>query len=212
MAIVWSKIGPEIKRRRRLRRMTQDMLAAKVGVRWNTVARLESGNRRPSLDLLEKLAAALRCRIHDLLPEEDHPVELDTERREPSLAGTPSYFRYGITDATARKIVGVDPTTGRAVRADWSMPGWHLAIHLGEYVTDDDAREELEQLETDATGPRDFARRLTTFLELEFPGCMALIPTRRREQFLQGVYAAIDQGRTPIRFDVSDLLKTNREA
>ncbi len=46
---------------------TQETLAKKVGVARVTIARIEIGNRRPSLDLLERLAKALRGKIADFL-------------------------------------------------------------------------------------------------------------------------------------------------
>lgn len=52
---------------REKRGWTQETLAKKVGVARVTIARIEIGNRRPSLDLLERLARALRGKIADFL-------------------------------------------------------------------------------------------------------------------------------------------------
>jgi len=56
-----------LKQLREKRRWTQETLAKKVGVARVTIARIEIGNRRPSLDLLERLAKALRGKIADFL-------------------------------------------------------------------------------------------------------------------------------------------------
>ena len=60
----WS--GATVKRLRSERRWTQEELAARIGCARNTIARIESGNRRPSLALLERLARALKVEIADL--------------------------------------------------------------------------------------------------------------------------------------------------
>ncbi len=70
MTINWTRFAAEIKRRRARLGITQAQLAERVGVRLPTIGRLEIGNRRPSIDLLERLAEALQCRVRDLLPEE----------------------------------------------------------------------------------------------------------------------------------------------
>ncbi len=60
----WS--GATVKRLRRQRGWTQEELAKRVGVAPNTIARIETGNRRPSLTLLERLARDLGVGIADL--------------------------------------------------------------------------------------------------------------------------------------------------
>lgn len=69
MGIDWQRFGPELKARRQRAGWTQAELATRLGVAWNTVLRLEVGNRRPSLDLLDKLSEAFECSVCDLLPE-----------------------------------------------------------------------------------------------------------------------------------------------
>jgi transcriptional regulator with XRE-family HTH domain len=204
VGVDWKRFGTELKRRRDNLHVTQDALAAKIGVRWNTVARLETGKRRPSIEMLEKLAVALSCRVRYLLTEEE-PMPETAETRSPSMKGAPSYFRYGVADAGARKVLGRDINSGKAARADYSHPGWHLAIHLDEYLSDE-AREELDQLTKQHAGEA-FGRELMEFLKREFPACMELIPLERRRLFMQGFYRAIDQDRLELDIDVSDLLE-----
>jgi len=52
---------------RERRKLTQEAVAKKVGVHRVTIARLESGERRPSMDLLQRLAKALKVKVGDLL-------------------------------------------------------------------------------------------------------------------------------------------------
>jgi transcriptional regulator with XRE-family HTH domain len=59
--------GARLKAARARRKLTQTALAAKAGVRQETIARLESGTRRPSLRMLQKLAKALGTSIERLI-------------------------------------------------------------------------------------------------------------------------------------------------
>ncbi len=52
---------------REQRKLTQAALAKKVGVHRVTIARLESGDRRPSMDLLQRIAKAFKMKVGDLL-------------------------------------------------------------------------------------------------------------------------------------------------
>ena len=69
MTIDWTALAAEMKRRRARLGLTQASLAERVDVRLATIGRIEIGNRRPSIDLLERLADALDCRVRDLLVE-----------------------------------------------------------------------------------------------------------------------------------------------
>ena len=62
------RLGGMLKRLREKRGMTQEQLAAKVGVSQTYIAKLESGAKtNPSLDLLKKLAKALKVKVGELL-------------------------------------------------------------------------------------------------------------------------------------------------
>ena len=56
-----------LKAARERKRMTQAALAKKVGVHQVTIARLETGERRPSMDLLQRLAKTLKVKVSKLL-------------------------------------------------------------------------------------------------------------------------------------------------
>lgn len=47
--------------------MTQGALAKKVGVHLVTISRIETGARQPSMDLLHRLAKALKVKVANLL-------------------------------------------------------------------------------------------------------------------------------------------------
>ena len=59
--------GPVLKRARARRKLTQAMLAKKVGVHKMTISRLERGDRQPSMALLQRLAKALGVPVTELL-------------------------------------------------------------------------------------------------------------------------------------------------
>jgi len=59
--------GTVLKKAREKRKLTQAALAKKVGVHQVTIARLETGERRPSMDLLQRLAKTLKVKVGDLL-------------------------------------------------------------------------------------------------------------------------------------------------
>ncbi len=56
-----------LKKARGRRKLTQAALAEKVGAHQVTIARLESGTRRPSMALLQRLAKALKVKVTELL-------------------------------------------------------------------------------------------------------------------------------------------------
>jgi transcriptional regulator with XRE-family HTH domain len=59
--------GALLQRARKRRKLTQVALAGKVGVHQVTIARLESGTRRPSMALLQRLAKVLGVPLTELL-------------------------------------------------------------------------------------------------------------------------------------------------
>jgi transcriptional regulator with XRE-family HTH domain len=185
MAIVWTEVGPALRRQRERMGFTQDALAAKIGCRWNTVARLETGHRRPSLDMLERLAIVLNCRVGDLLPEEDPPPPgtVVFAKRPPTLKGAPNFFRARVAEARDRRVVSTDVNTGRNIRLDYSTPGHELARHLEDYL-EGEAREEWGRIR--GLSRPGFERAVRPFVAQEFPGCLALIPPKRRDRFFEG--------------------------
>jgi transcriptional regulator with XRE-family HTH domain len=66
MRLTWWR-GKVLKRIREKRKLTQAALAKKVGVHQVTIARIETGERNPSMDLLQRLAKALKVKVGRLL-------------------------------------------------------------------------------------------------------------------------------------------------
>jgi len=61
-----------IKKKRRALKFTQQELERLSGITQSMISRIESGDsENVSIELLRKLAAALNCKVVDLLPESD---------------------------------------------------------------------------------------------------------------------------------------------
>ena len=67
LAQILDGIGPRLRALRRDRGLTLEALAADTGISVSTLSRLESGNRRPTLDLLIPLARAHRVALDQLV-------------------------------------------------------------------------------------------------------------------------------------------------
>ncbi len=65
-------VGYRIKVRRAELEMNQGDLAGQLGVSQAYLSYLEKGQRQITLELLERIASALQCRITDLLPPEEN--------------------------------------------------------------------------------------------------------------------------------------------
>ena len=75
MASVLDQVGPRLKRLRSQRGVTLTSLSEVTGISKSTLSRLETGQRRPSLELLLPLAQAYRVALDDLVgaPEVGDP-------------------------------------------------------------------------------------------------------------------------------------------
>ena len=75
IAAVLDQVGARLKRIRTQRRMTLTGVAAATGISKSTMSRLETGQRRPTLELLLALSHAYRVALDDLVaaPEEGDP-------------------------------------------------------------------------------------------------------------------------------------------
>jgi transcriptional regulator with XRE-family HTH domain len=75
IAAVLDQVGARLKRLRTQRRMTLTGVAKATGISKSTMSRLETGQRRPTLELLLALSHAYRVPLDDLVaaPEEGDP-------------------------------------------------------------------------------------------------------------------------------------------
>ncbi|MDX6240799.1 MAG: hypothetical protein QOG10_5619 [Kribbellaceae bacterium] len=83
IAAVLGRVGARLKRLRTQRRMTLTDVAKATGISKSTMSRLETGQRRPTLELLLALSHAYRVPLDDLVaaPEEGDPrIQLKSGR------------------------------------------------------------------------------------------------------------------------------------
>ncbi|MEP6759770.1 MAG: XRE family transcriptional regulator [Sporichthyaceae bacterium] len=71
LASALEQVGPRLRRLRSQRGITLTALAASTGISKSTLSRLETGQRRPSLELLLPLAQAYRVPLDDLVGAPD---------------------------------------------------------------------------------------------------------------------------------------------
>ncbi|MEU4725564.1 XRE family transcriptional regulator [Nonomuraea dietziae] len=76
-----AEVGPRLKRLRTERGLTLTVLAEATGISKSTLSRLESGQRRPSLELLLPIAHAMRVPLDELIGE--------PEVEDPRVRGVP---------------------------------------------------------------------------------------------------------------------------
>jgi transcriptional regulator with XRE-family HTH domain len=88
LTTVLAGVGPRLKRLRVLRGVTLTQLATQTGISKSTLSRLESGQRKPSLELLLPLAQAHQVPLEELVgaPEVGDPrIRLKPRRRNGRL-------------------------------------------------------------------------------------------------------------------------------
>jgi transcriptional regulator with XRE-family HTH domain len=68
---VLAEVGPRLKRLRTRRSLTLTTVAAQIGISKSTLSRLESGQRKPSLELLLPLAESYQVTLDELVGAPD---------------------------------------------------------------------------------------------------------------------------------------------
>lgn len=102
--------------------------------------------------------------------------------------GVPSFFKASCFEASQGGTGG------------YASPGWHLAAGLGSQQPDDlefdEWADEIEALEKLLADEDDDG--VLAWFDRHYPKCMALVPPRRRNQFLAGVRKAYDEDRVSL--------------
>src|SRR5262245_48965915 len=100
--------------------------------------------------------------------------------------GVPTFFRACVQEARGGGSMG------------YEHPGWHLANGLSSLVPYDVEGEAWENVIAVELGGRLDAgddAGVLAWLDAHYPRCMALVPQRRRTQFLAGVKRAHEDDR-----------------
>ena len=112
---VLAEVGPRLRRLRERRGLTLTALAAQTGISKSTLSRLESGQRKPSLELLLPLAEALspaarRARRRAAGRRPARPARAQDPQRPARLSADAAVQRHG-------RVEGRDPARARAQAA-----------------------------------------------------------------------------------------------
>lgn len=63
------KVGEIVKAKRQAANLTQEELSLRSGLAQSHISQIENGRRNPPIGTRKKLAEAIGCPLHDLLPE-----------------------------------------------------------------------------------------------------------------------------------------------
>ena len=77
MKVDYVLLGMRIKEQRQRRTLTQQHLAEKVNLTPGFISRIETGNKKPSLEVLLSICAALNITLNDLLVGNQIPQKSD---------------------------------------------------------------------------------------------------------------------------------------
>lgn len=125
------------------------------------------------------------------LREADNELKKEAKKMEqvetrPKHTGVPSFFRSCCLEAT------------RGGESGYWNAGWHLAIHTEEEmpydIEDDEQWEEMLDELREAASNDDVDAVWDWYCKV-FPKCMELVPIRRKDQFVNGVRQAWEDGR-----------------
>jgi uncharacterized protein (DUF1778 family) len=149
------------------------------------VLRISTKDKAAIKEAAERSAKSLTTFITEAAVRQAAQVE----RRPPSTkgvhGGVPTFFRACCFEAAQGGANG------------YKIAAWHLSNSLGSqqpYDLDDEEWERvLEALKQAITDDDDVA--IWNWFKRHYPRCMALVPARRREQFVAGVRRAEEDGR-----------------
>jgi transcriptional regulator with XRE-family HTH domain len=150
VSAVLAEVGPRLKRVRTQRNITLVDLAAATGISKSTLSRLESGQRKPSLELLLPIAQAHKIPLDELVgaPEVGDPrihlkpqarnarqpgalqawkVVIPPDRKKPELRTHEGYEWLYVLAGELRLILAdhdITMTPGEVAEFDTSLPHW----------------------------------------------------------------------------------------
>lgn len=122
-AVVLDGVGPRLRELRQAAGATLADLSATTGISVSTLSRLESGRRRPTLELLLPLARAHQVPLDDLVP--------DASTADPRVHPRPT-VRHGVTYLPlTRRPGGLQAYKQILPPADPDAPAADLRVHEG---------------------------------------------------------------------------------
>lgn len=133
-----SQIAPRLRQARQKKNVTLDELAKSTGISKSTLSRLESGERKPSLELLLPIVAALSLPLDEIVtsPKVDDPRVVRTSTRSDGRVLTPLSQQHSEPQAFKMTIPATDrePVLRTHVGYEWIyVLSGHLRLVLGEH-------------------------------------------------------------------------------
>ncbi len=133
-----TQIAPRLRQARQKKDVTLDELAKSTGISKSTLSRLESGQRKPSLELLLPIVAALAVPLDEIVtsPRIDDPRVLQKSTRTDGRILTPLSQHHGEPQAFKMTIPATDrepnPRTHSGYEWIYVLSG-RLRLVLGEH-------------------------------------------------------------------------------
>lgn len=128
---VLEHVGPRLRAIRQERDITLTAVAEATGISVSTLSRLESGGRKPTLELLLPLARTYGLPLDELVdaPETGDPRVRLTPMRRGDRTIVPLTRRAGGL-RTFKEVIRPEPGTGAVVPTQVSHPGYHWVYVL----------------------------------------------------------------------------------
>jgi len=156
------------------------------------VVRVDGETKRRIEDAAKAKAVSVTTFVTEAAVREAQRTKPIDPRRH--FQGVPTFFRACCAEAAQGGTGG------------YASAGFHLASGVASLHDDpDEVMDELrdlvaaarraDALDIRANRPLNYAdRAVLAWFDREFPRCMALVPARRRQQFLRGIMSADDEG------------------
>lgn len=138
-----SKIGDVILTLRKKRGLTQEQLAAKVGVSAGAVSKWETGGSSPDIFLLGPLARALDATPDELLSFRKEPPEEDIHRIKQELTALYLFEGYAAGEAKGQAYLREYPNSGRLKLMAAGLSQMYLGIKAE--IDEEEAEVKLRQ-------------------------------------------------------------------
>ncbi|EDS76438.1 transcriptional regulator, MerR family [Clostridium botulinum C str. Eklund] len=101
-------LGEKIKKYRKLFKLTQEELAAKLEISKHTLSKYEQNQRKPNIEMLNKIAKALDVTVNDLMEFEELKKEVTSIEETENLLNILGYELKNIAPNGSSTLEGVD--------------------------------------------------------------------------------------------------------
>lgn len=64
----YEKLGRKIQKLRKITGLSQEEFAERISISRTHMGHIEQGRKKPSLELLEKIAKELKVKVHEIIP------------------------------------------------------------------------------------------------------------------------------------------------